>query len=118
MLQCLAIKRSIFLSLLLLTGLATLLYGQALDFKYVWNDPLLFLDKTALINDPLSWSLLTEPVLAGTTYLRPLVFLTFYLEFNLFSQSPALSHAINLAIFIANIWLVFKIGRASCRERV
>ncbi len=107
MLQCLAIKRSIFLSLLLLTGLATLLYGQALDFKYVWDDPLLFLDKTALINNPLSWSLLTEPVLAGTTYLRPLVFLTFYLEFNLFSQSPALSHAVNLAIFIANIWLVF-----------
>lgn len=107
MLQRLTIKQSIILCLLLLTGLAILLYGQTLDFKYVWDDPLLFLDKTTLINNSLSWSLLSEPVLAGTTYLRPLVFLTFYVEFNLFSQSPALSHAINLAIFIANIWLVF-----------
>lgn len=107
MLQRLTIKQSIILCLLLLTGLAILLYGQTLGFQYIWDDSLLFLDKTALINDPLSWSLLAEPVLAGTTYLRPLVFLTFYLEFNLFFQSPVLSHALNVAFFITNTWLVF-----------
>lgn len=105
--QLLSTKKNIFFSLLLITGLAVLLYAQTLNFTYVWDDSLLFLDKTALLNEYLSWSLLTEPVLPNTTYMRPLVFLTFYLEFNIFGQSPAISHAINLIIFIINTWLVF-----------
>lgn len=112
-------KKNIILSLLLLTGLAVLLYAQTLNFAYVWDDSLLFLDKTALLNEPLSWSLLTDPVLPGTTYMRPLIFLTLYIEFNVLGQSPAISHAINLIIFIINTWLVFflciKIARKSER---
>ena len=96
-------KKNIILSLLLLTGLAVLLYAQTLNFAYVWDDSLLFLDKTALLNEPLSWSLLTDPVLPGTTYMRPLIFLTLYIEFNVLGQSPAISHAINLIIFINSI---------------
>lgn len=107
MLKFFTAKKNIILSLLLLTGLAVLLYEQTLSFSYVWDDSLLFLDKTALLNEPLSWSLLTTPVLPGTTYMRPLIFLTLYLEFNVLGQSPAISHAINLIIFIINTWLVF-----------
>lgn len=93
--------------LLGLTVLALIIYGQTLGFDYVWDDGLLFLDKTALLNEPLSWKLLSEPVLPGTTYFRPLVFLTLFVEFHIFGQDPAISHAINLAIFIVNIWLIF-----------
>lgn len=93
--------------LLGLTVLALIIYGQTLGFDYVWDDGLLFLDKTALVNEPLSWQLLSEPVLPGTTYFRPLVFLTLFAEFHIFGQNPATSHAINVLILIINIWLIF-----------
>lgn len=100
-------KNQIIFCLLIITGLAVLLYYQTLNFLYVWDDSLLFLDKTNLLNSPLTWDLLTEPVLPGTTYMRPLVFLTMYFEFNILGQSPKISHTINLIIFILNSWLVF-----------
>src|SRR5690606_193983 len=101
------VKNQIIFCLLIITGLAVLLYYQTLNFLYVWDDSLLFLDKTNLLNSPLTWDLLTEPVLPGTTYMRPLVFLTMYFEFNILGQSPKISHTINLIIFILNSWLVF-----------
>lgn len=91
--------------------MVVLLYGRSLGFGYVWDDSLLFLDKTALLNEPLSWALISEPVLPGTSYLRPLIFLTLYTEFHLFGQSPQVSHAVNLVLFVFNVLLVFAIGR-------
>lgn len=87
------------------------LYWQVLGFEYVWDDNLLFLDKAALLNDALSWKLLAEPVLPGTSYLRPLVFLTLYAEFHIFGQKPLISHVINLLIYTCNVWLVFYVCR-------
>jgi hypothetical protein len=87
------------------------LYWKVLGFEYVWDDSLLFLDKTALVNEPLSWQLLADPVLPGTSYLRPLVFLTLYAEFHIFGQNPAISHSINLLIYACNVLLVFFVGR-------
>ncbi len=106
----------------ILLVVAVTLYGRVLGFGYVWDDSLLFLDKTALLNEPLSWALLSEPVLPGTSYLRPLVFLTFFAEFHLFGQSPAISHGVNLGIFILNVTLIYfvacKIGRVIGRRTV
>lgn len=96
---------------LLLVAIVALLYGRTLGFGYVWDDSLLFLDRAALMNDPLSWALLSEPVLPGTSYLRPLVFLSLYAEFHLFGQSPQVSHAVNLALLACNVLLVFAVGR-------
>ena len=91
--------------------LSVALYWQVLGFEYVWDDNLLFLDKSALLNDALSWRLLAEPVLPGTSYLRPLVFLTLYAEFHIFGQKPLVSHVINLLIYTCNVWLVFYVCR-------
>ncbi|MCW8416183.1 hypothetical protein, partial [Pseudomonas paraeruginosa] len=88
-------KRLVVLSLMTFVSLCLWgLYGRALGFDYVWDDSLLFLDKTDLLNLPLSWKLLAEPVLPGTSYLRPLVFLTFYVEFHAFGQSALISYAV------------------------
>lgn len=99
------------LSVVTLALLSFALYWQVLGFEYVWDDNLLFLDKTALLNDALSWRLLAEPVLPGTSYLRPLVFLTLYAEFHLFGQNPIISHCINILIYAANVLLVFYVCR-------
>lgn len=94
-----------------LLSISASLYWQVLGFEYVWDDSLLFLDKTALVNDTLSWKLLADPVLPGTSYLRPLVFLTLYAEFHAFGQNPEISHAINLLIYMCNTLLVFFISQ-------
>lgn len=100
-----------FLAVATLLSISLALYWKVLGFEYVWDDSLLFLDKTALVNDALSWRLLADPVLPGTSYLRPLVFLTLYAEFHAFGQNPAISHAINLLIYACNVLLVFFVGR-------
>ncbi|WP_448760862.1 hypothetical protein [Acinetobacter tandoii] len=85
---------------------AIFLYYPVINAGYVWDDNLLFVQKIKLVNEPLSWDILTEPVLPGTTYFRPLIFLTMYMEFNLFGQTPVSSHIINLVILIINSYLV------------
>lgn len=101
----------------LLACVCLILYGQTFTFQYVWDDALLFLQRTDLVNAPLSWALLAEPVLPGTTYLRPLVFLVFYAEFHIFGQSPAVSHAVNIIIFTTNVLLVAGLGAAIARTQ-
>lgn len=93
-------------SYLLIFIMAIVLYYPVFSAGYVWDDNLLFVEKVKLINQPLSWGLLTEPVLPDTTYFRPLVFLTIYVEFFLFGQSPLSSHVVNLVILIINSYLV------------
>lgn len=83
------------------------MYYPALTAEYVWDDTLLFVGKTSLLTEPLSWALISEPVLAGTTYFRPLVFLSWYIEFNLLGQSSTISHSIGLIVFYLNTCLVF-----------
>lgn len=98
--------RSLFAQLGLLLAVCWLLYGQTQGFAYVWDDRTIFLDKNSLVVDPLSWDLLTQPVLDGTSYMRPLVFFTWFLEFRLFGQNPVVSHTINVVIFCFNVVLV------------
>lgn len=87
-----------------------LLYGQVVHFDYVWDDIIIFLNKNSLISDPLSWSLLTMPVLDGTSYMRPAVIFSWWLEFKVFGQNPAISHAVNLFLFCINVYLVNRIS--------
>lgn len=99
-----------------LIAICLLLYGQTLRFAYVWDDIMLFLAKTDLVNAPLSWDILATPVLPGTSYFRPLVFLTFFIEFHTFGQSAAVSHAVNLVFFCFNVLLVYGIGLQLARH--
>ena len=113
-------KFRVFLSCVLLIGLGSLLYSPILSFEYVWDDTLLFVDKVSLLNEPLSWELVSQPVLFGTSYFRPLVFLSWYVEFKLWGQSSAVSHAIHLFVYLLNCLLVYGIARIflqSCERR-
>lgn len=85
-------------------------YFDAISYDYVWDDTLLFVDKISLLNESLSWSVLVEPVLPGTTYMRPLVFLSFYVEFALFGQQPSVSHIVNLVLFSVNGFLIYLVS--------
>lgn len=83
------------------------LYYSSLSGDYVWDDTLLFVNKINLVNEPLNWKLLSEPVLPGTTYFRPLVFLSWFMEFYIFGQNPFVSHCVNLIILMFNTFFVY-----------
>jgi len=97
------VKKIYYLLIIIVT---IVLYYPVFNAGYVWDDNLLFVEKVKLVNEPLSWRILTEPVLPDTTYFRPLIFLTMYIEFHLFGQNPISSHIINLLILIFNTYLV------------
>ena len=96
---------------LLVVLVGVLLFYPVLGFQYVWDDSLLFVDKISLLNEPLSWALVSEPVLFGTSYFRPLVFLSWFIEFQLWGQSSSVSHAINLVFYLANSLLVYVLAQ-------
>lgn len=83
------------------------LYSSVFFAQYVWDDILLFVSKTGLVEAPFSWALISGPVLPNTSYFRPLVFLTWYIEFHIFGLNPMISHTIGLVIFIINNILLF-----------
>lgn len=86
--------------------LPALLYWQVIEFAYVWDDLALFLDSAALRGGVGFWDAVSQPILPGTTYFRPLVLATVYAEFQLGEPSPALSHSVNLVIFLSNCLLL------------
>ena len=87
-----------------------LLYGPALGFGYVWDDEIIILKNADLQRQELSWALLGRPVLADSSYFRPLVFLSWWLEFRaLGALSPVLSHGVNLGLFYLTLLLVYRL---------
>lgn len=93
------------------------LYKQVIGFDYVWDDDLLLVDNIDLINSALTWEILSRPVLQETSYFRPLVFLSWFGEFNLLGQSAQISHSINLILFLINIALVYILAYALAKTQ-
>lgn len=86
--------------------LVMVLYWPVLEFAYVWDDVALFLDSAALRGALGWWAGITQPILPGTTYFRPLVLATVYAEFQVGEPNSGFSHAINLGLFLINCGLV------------
>jgi hypothetical protein len=86
------------------------LYHEVLGFGYVWDDVQLFIYSSDLRGDTVRLGRIFEPVLWQTTYFRPLVMLSFVLEFKAFGVSSAASHAVNLGLFAANVALVYALA--------
>lgn len=111
------LKKSDRLQWALLVLVCIALYGRTIGFAYVWDDGIIFLSKNSLVVEPLSWRLLTEPILDGTSYMRPLVLLSWWVEFHLFGQQPALSHGVNVVLLVINVLLLRSIARRVLEER-
>ncbi|MEO3715562.1 hypothetical protein [Roseateles flavus] len=111
------LKKSDRLQWALLVLVCIALYGRTIGFAYVWDDGIIFLSKNSLVVEPLSWRLLTEPILEGTSYMRPLVLLSWWAEFHLFGQQPGVSHGINVALLLINVLLLRSLARRVLEER-
>ena len=87
------------------------LYYQVISFNYVWDDTIVILRNPLLMSPELTWSLLAQPVLPGTSYFRPLVFLSWYMERQWFGLNPAISHVINIVFLYGSTLLLFHLLR-------
>ncbi len=87
------------------------LYYQVISFNYVWDDTIVILRNPLLMSPELTWSLLAQPVLPGTSYFRPLVFLSWYMERQWFGLNPAISHIINVVFLYGSTLLLFHLLR-------
>ncbi len=103
------VKKNIFYSLNIFLSffLVLLLYYKVFYYDYIWDDFILFVNNTSLLNEKLSWEIISRPVLDGSAYFRPLVFLSWFLEFKLLGQSPFYSHLINVLFFYLNSLMTF-----------
>lgn len=77
----------------------------------------LFVHGAAPRADQLNWAALARPILPDRIYFRPLVLLSFYLQFNLNGVTPVAAHATNLLIYLANALLVYSLAAAHYRLR-
>ncbi|TDU28357.1 hypothetical protein DFR24_2726 [Panacagrimonas perspica] len=91
-------------AVLLLTGL---LYHGTLSNGFVWDDSILFVDNASLRSGVIDWAVLSQPVMDGTTYLRPLVLASWAAEFRLWGVNATAAHAVNLALHLLNVALVY-----------
>lgn len=87
--------------------LIAVFYWPSSNSQYVWDDISLFLDTDALRNPHSIWKAISDPILPGTSYFRPLVLLSFIGEFYFFGTNPWVSHVINILIHILNSLLVY-----------
>lgn len=81
-------------------------YAQVASFEYAWDDLALFIDSPALRTGSDIISAITRPILPGTSYFRPAVLFSFYLEFHCLGMNAAISHSVNLIFFLLNVSLV------------
>lgn len=84
-----------------------LLYYQTLHFAYLWDDLSIFVHNPLLAYAPFSWDVIAQPPIPNTSYFRPLVFLSWFIEFRLFGQNSTISHAINAITFYLTVIFVY-----------
>jgi hypothetical protein len=90
---------------------ALLLYVRTLGYNYLWDDIVIFRGVVSTALSTFDLSGLLQPFLEEADYFRPLVVLSFWLDAVLAGNRPGFSHAVNLALFLVNILLVFSICR-------
>jgi len=81
------------------------MYRQATGFDYVWDDRIFFIISTDLRQGDIVKAI-TEPVLSGTSYFRPLIMAWYVAEIRLMGVDPYWSHLTNIVIHLINTLLV------------
>ena len=94
-----------WLVLISLILLVFIIYYPSLKNDYVWDDVIIFVDRSFWHSDHNFWYMISQPVLDGTSYFRPLVFATFVAEFKLWGLKPFISHFINICILSFNVFI-------------
>ncbi|MCX2793863.1 hypothetical protein SAMN05660479_00261 [Microbulbifer thermotolerans] len=96
----------IFIPYTLLLLLVLYSFAAVFGLQYVWDDISLFVDSPALRAPENIIDSISQPILPGTSYFRPLPLLTFMAEFLLVDVDATLSHTINLIFHLATTLII------------
>lgn len=88
------------------------LYSPALHFDYVWDDATMVFQRADFLRPDWLQYLLTEPFFVSPNYYRPLATLALYADFRFGGANPAISHTINIIIFLFNLTLLSTLLKA------
>lgn len=110
-------KKIIYLFYIISFIVFLFLYYQVANFEYVWDDAMVVERNPLLMSPELTWSLLSQPVLPGTSYFRPLVFVSWYIERQWFGLDPVVGHITNILFFYGSTLFVFFLIRQILRHQ-
>lgn len=97
---------------------ALLLYYPIFNAEYVWDDTMLFVDNTKLVDGALEWESVSRPILPSTSYLRPLVLASWWAEFQIFGLNTKISHIVGFIFYFLNVILVYVLTLCLARRIV
>ncbi len=102
---------------LLLALVSVLLYLNTLTYDFVWDDRFLILENPYIQDSRLLGEGLVSDFWANyqdprrfRNYYRPVVTLSYFVDYHLWGEDPAGYHSTNILLHMANVLLVFGIG--------
>lgn len=101
--------RSIGITLLCLTLLTVVVYGNSLVNGFVWDDEYIIVHDPAVRDPSGAAALLVSPDVVKPYY-RPLNRASYLLDYQLFGMHPAGFHAVNVMIHLLNVLLLYLLG--------
>lgn len=100
-------------ALLVVTTL--LVFARSLSNGFVYDDGPQILQNPFVLNPHLWKRIFTGSVWsfqgAGTNFYRPLQFVCYWVLYRIGGPNPALFHLLNLLLYAASAWLVYRLGR-------
>jgi tetratricopeptide (TPR) repeat protein len=99
----------------LLVAITLLVFAGALSNGFVYDDGPQILQNPFVQNPHLWKRIFTGSVWsfqgAGTNFYRPLQFACYWILYRLSGPNPAVFHLLNLLLYAASAWLVYRLGR-------
>jgi len=94
---------------------AVLVFSGALSNGFVYDDGPQILQNPFVLNPHLWKRIFTGSVWsfqgAGTNFYRPLQFVCYWILYRMGGPNPAVFHLLNLLLYAASAWLVYRLGR-------
>lgn len=103
------IERHRWLAAVLLALVVGTVYLPVVNAGYVWDDETYVVNNANLRDSVGLKRIWVDPASSPQYY--PLVFTTFWVERQLFGSSPASHHLVNIALHVANAWLLWLVLR-------
>lgn len=108
--------KSLLLSWLVLLGAVLAAYVGTVANGYVWDDTFFLSGNVVVASLSDVFCIVTEPLFGQRSYFRPLPLLMIYVEALASGRNPAISHAVNLIVHLANSTLVLLLTRRAMAD--
>lgn len=108
-----------FFACALIVFLTAGIYGNSLRGDFVWDDRGIILDNTHYLKEGRNvFTSFTEPFFGKTPFYRPLLLVSFIVDYQLWGLNPFGYHLTNVVLHTLNAFLVYLLAFLLFRERI